>query len=116
MKLLYSFTADFRLAYSILARRIAFPLLLLSVGLLLVQPCAGQSGTWLATGSLNTASNKTIDLNPKWTPTLGFFLPLSGRQTFSRALRDLPGWAQFLNSRDEILSTSEPAVASSPCL
>jgi hypothetical protein len=35
----------------ILARRIAFPLVLLGAGLVLIQPCAGQSGTWTATGS-----------------------------------------------------------------
>ena len=39
----------------ILARRIAFPLVLLGAGLALIQPCAGQSGTWTATGSLGTA-------------------------------------------------------------
>src|SRR4029079_3485725 len=38
----------------ILARRIAFPLLLLGAGLVLIQPCAGQSGTWTPTGSLGT--------------------------------------------------------------
>ena len=38
----------------ILARRIAFPLVLLGAGLALIQPCAGQSGTWTATGSLGT--------------------------------------------------------------
>jgi hypothetical protein len=38
----------------ILARRIAFPLVLLGAGLALIQPCAGQSGTWTATGSLNS--------------------------------------------------------------
>jgi N-acetylneuraminic acid mutarotase len=40
---------------SILVRRIAFPLLLLGAGLMLVQPSAGQSGSWLTTGSLLTA-------------------------------------------------------------
>jgi hypothetical protein len=39
----------------ILARRIAFPLVLLGAGLALIQPCSGQSGTWTATGSLGTA-------------------------------------------------------------
>ncbi len=37
---------------SIFVRRIAFPLLLLGAGLVLVQPCAGQAGTWTITGSL----------------------------------------------------------------
>jgi hypothetical protein len=35
----------------ILAQRIAFPLVLLGAGLVLIQPCAGQSGTWTPTGS-----------------------------------------------------------------
>src|SRR5438105_11016461 len=43
--------AGLRPAGLILARRIAFPLLLLGAGLALIQPCAGQSGTWTATGS-----------------------------------------------------------------
>ena len=55
MKTLHSFAADLRLAYSINAQRIAFPLLLLGAGLVLVQPCAGQSGTWTETGSLAAA-------------------------------------------------------------
>src|SRR5437763_107356 len=47
--------AGLRPARLILARRIAFPLLLLGAGLALIQPCAGQSGTWTPTGSLATA-------------------------------------------------------------
>src|SRR4029453_18119779 len=39
----------------ILVGRIAIPLLLTTVGMLIVQPCAGQGGTWTETGSLNTA-------------------------------------------------------------
>ena len=35
-----------RPAFDSLPRRIAFPLLLLTAGMMLVQPCAGQSGTW----------------------------------------------------------------------
>src|SRR6266446_2957186 len=38
----------------ILARRIAFPLLLLGAGLVLIQPCPGQSGAWTPTGNLGT--------------------------------------------------------------
>jgi hypothetical protein len=45
--------AVLRPASLILARRIAFPLVLLGGGLGLIQPCAGQSG-WTATGSLGT--------------------------------------------------------------
>src|SRR5947207_6980363 len=65
MKTLHSFAAGLRLAYSIIARRIAFPLLCLGAGLALLQPCAGQSGTWTATGSLgNTRSYHTATLLP----------------------------------------------------
>src|SRR5262245_59747170 len=46
--------AGYRPTSLILARRIAFPLLLLSVGLMLVQPCAGQSGSWTPTGGMGT--------------------------------------------------------------
>ena len=51
----HALIAGLRPAGLILARRIAFPLVLLGAGLVLIQPCAGQSGTWTATGSLNTA-------------------------------------------------------------
>src|SRR5438874_1396867 len=47
--------AGLRPAGLILARRIAFPLLLLGAALVLIQPCAGQSGTWTATRSLANA-------------------------------------------------------------
>ncbi len=47
--------AGLRPANLILARRIAVPLLLLTAGMVIVQPSMGQSGTWTATGSLNTA-------------------------------------------------------------
>ena len=42
----------------ILVRRIAVSLLLLTAGMVTVQPSAGQSGTWTATGSLNTARDE----------------------------------------------------------
>ena len=51
----HALIAGLRPASLILARRIAFPLLFLAAGLVLIQPCAGQSGTWTATGSLITA-------------------------------------------------------------
>ena len=51
----HALIARLRRAGLILARRIAFPLVLLGAGLALIQPCAGQSGTWTATGSLGTA-------------------------------------------------------------
>ena len=47
-----------------LAERIALPLLLLGAGLALIQPCAGQSGTWTATGSLANAGSRTATLLP----------------------------------------------------
>src|ERR1700730_11300798 len=53
MKILHSLSAGLLSATSILARRVAFPLLFLGAGLVLVQPCAGQ--TWTATGSLGAA-------------------------------------------------------------
>jgi WD40 repeat protein len=51
----HALIAGLRTTSLILARRFVFPLLLLTAGLVLVHPCAGQSGTWTATGSLNTA-------------------------------------------------------------
>jgi len=47
-----SMFAELRRTALSFVRRIAFPLLFLTAGLLLVQPSAGQSGTWSATGSL----------------------------------------------------------------
>ena len=44
-----------RSTFSMIARGITIPLLLLGAGLVFVHPCAGQSGTWTATGSLITA-------------------------------------------------------------
>ena len=59
MKTLHSLAVGLRPAFLILARRIAIPLLLLTAGMVLVQPCAGQSGTWTETGSLATARAST---------------------------------------------------------
>jgi hypothetical protein len=58
--------ASLRPAGLILARRIAFPLLLLGAALVLIEPCAGQSGTWTATRSLATAGfiSQTATLLP----------------------------------------------------
>src|SRR5947208_2884157 len=65
MKILHFLMAGLRPAISIVAPRFAFPLLLLTAGLLFVQPSAGQSGTWMATGSLTTAhANHTATLLP----------------------------------------------------
>jgi hypothetical protein len=54
MKTLYILTAGLVSATSTFARQVALPLLLLPAGLLLVQPCAADSG-FTATGSLATA-------------------------------------------------------------
>ncbi len=54
-KKLHSLIAAFQPVAPILAGRITFPLLILTAGLLLLQPCAGQGGTWTMTGSLITA-------------------------------------------------------------
>src|SRR4029434_10103612 len=75
-------TAGLRPALSIVRRQIALPLLLLTAGLLLVQPCAGQSGTWEETGSLATQ-------HAQHTPTLlsnGKFLVAGGLDSRDRAL------------------------------
>jgi Galactose oxidase, central domain len=55
MKTLHSLIAGLRPASLILARRIAFPLLFLGAGLVLVQPCAGAPFVFEETGSLATA-------------------------------------------------------------
>jgi hypothetical protein len=55
MKSLGFFKPPCRRKYLNLARRIGFPLVLLGAGLVLIQPCAGQSGTCTPTGSLATA-------------------------------------------------------------
>jgi Galactose oxidase, central domain len=63
MKILNSVGTGLLSATSILARRVAFPLLFLGAGLMLVQPCAGQ--TWTATGSLATGrADHTATLLP----------------------------------------------------
>ena len=48
---LHALIAALRPAFSILARRIALPLLFLGAALALIRPCAGQSGTWTPAGS-----------------------------------------------------------------
>src|SRR4029077_5354145 len=55
MKTLHSFVAGFRPASLILARRVAFPLLVLSAWLVMGQPCASASFEFAETGSLNTS-------------------------------------------------------------
>ncbi len=64
MKILNSLTGGLLSSTSILARRVALPLLFLGAGLLLVQPCAADS-VFRATGSLATARyNHTATLLP----------------------------------------------------
>src|SRR5438874_2309277 len=55
MTTLHSLIAGLRPANLILARRIAFPLLFLGAGLVLVQPCVGAPFQFETTGSLVTA-------------------------------------------------------------
>jgi N-acetylneuraminic acid mutarotase len=55
MKILRFVGAGLLSATLALARRVAFPLLFLGAGLVLVQPCAGASGVFDETGSLATA-------------------------------------------------------------
>src|SRR6187551_3553378 len=65
MKTLRSIIVGLRPVYSTLVRRITFPLLVVGAGLVLIHPCAGQSGTWTATGSLAAArAGHTVTLLP----------------------------------------------------
>jgi hypothetical protein len=65
MKTLHSLIAGFRPAFSIVRQRIAFPLLLLGAGLVLVHPCAGAPFEFEETGSLaNARSGHTATLLP----------------------------------------------------
>src|SRR6266850_2591486 len=84
----HALIAGLRPASLILARQIAFPLVLLGAGLALIQPCAGQSGTWTATGSLGTARTfhtATLLPNGKVLVT-GGLVDLSGHLTTSAEL------------------------------
>ena len=59
MKISHPLAAGLLSATSILALRVAFPLLFLGVGLVLVQPCAGgTAGVFETTGSLATARER----------------------------------------------------------
>ena len=51
---LHSLIPVYQGAAPILAGRIAFPLLLITAWMVIVQPSPGQTGTWLKTGSLST--------------------------------------------------------------
>jgi hypothetical protein len=68
MKILHSLAASLLSASSILARRIAFPLLFLGALLVIVQPCAGAPFVFNNTGSLGAARrNHTATLLPNGT-------------------------------------------------
>lgn len=55
MKTLHSLIAGLRSPYSVIAKRIALPLLFFGLGPPVVQSADSQSGTWTATGNLVTA-------------------------------------------------------------
>ena len=100
MKTFHSLIAGLRSATSILARRIAFPLLFLTAGLVLVHPCAGQSGTWTVTGSLATARyghTATLPPNDK--------VLVAGRPTAA------PAFSQARNSTIRRAGPGRPPVA-----
>src|SRR5207248_10297002 len=60
----HALIARLRPAGLTLAGRIALPLLLLGAALAVTQPCAAQSGTWTATGSLANTGSRTATLLP----------------------------------------------------
>ncbi len=61
-KTLHSLITALWPASSILARRIAFPLVLITAGPMLAHPCARRSGTWSATGDLTIARRRRGNL------------------------------------------------------
>jgi hypothetical protein len=87
---LHAVLAGLRPASLILARRIAIPLLLLTAGMMVVQPCAGQGGTWEETGSLATARyyhTATLLPNGKVLVAGGFIdvIPLASAELYDPA-------------------------------
>ena len=135
----HALLAGLRPASFILARRIAFPLVLLGAGLALKQPCAGQSGTWTATGSLNTARvQHTATLLPNgkvlvaggkiasglFSESAEIYDPASGTWTatgslnnprFSHSATLLPN-GMVLVAGDNSQTSSSPFLASADCM
>jgi hypothetical protein len=91
IKTLHSLVAGLRPAKSILAQRIAYPLLLVGAGLILVQPCAGASFKFEETGSLLTARaghTATLLPNGKVLVAAGLdsnFVPLTSAELYDPA-------------------------------
>jgi hypothetical protein len=56
MKIFHRLIAGVWLTTSILARRVALPLLFLGAGLMFAHPCAAAPFEWQSTGSLNVAA------------------------------------------------------------
>src|SRR5205809_645743 len=52
MKTLFSGIKNLLSLHSVVTRLLAFSLVFISAGLVVIQPCAGQDGTWITTGSL----------------------------------------------------------------
>ena len=104
MKILHSLAAGLLSAMSILARRVTCPLLFLGAGLVLVQPCAGQ--TWTATGSLATARfDHTATLLPN-----GKVLVAAGYNNTSGSLAS----AELYSSAATPTPTPTPAATPTP--
>ena len=114
VKILHSLVVSLRPAISILVRRIAFPLLVLGAGLLLIQPCAGQSGIWTTTGTLGTARDShTATLLPNgnvlvaggYSNTTG---PLASAELYDPANRTWTATESLNTARDSLTATLLP--------